>query len=244
MKRYAPLLVAGALLSPLLVLAAPADYIYTPSVTYGEREIDFKMGSSSQRDTPREAAASLGFGYGVTQHWFSEVYVKYKQELNENTKFDAIEWENKFQLTEPGEYPVDLGFLLEIERPMDHDEGWEVKWGPLLQKDFGKVQANVNLLFQRSYHAAQPSTLQFLYQWQLKYRYKPEIEYGVQGFGETGDYDNWAPESEQSHRMGPAIFGKLPLSGHQAIKYNAAVLLGASRAAPDSTFRFQLEYEF
>lgn len=244
MKHYAPLLVAGALLSPLCTLAGPSDYIYTPAVTYGEREIDFKMGSASKADTPHEAAASIGFGYGAKQWWFTEVYLKYKRELNENTRFDAVEWENKFQLTETGQYPVDVGFLLEIERPTNHDEGWEVKWGPLFQTEFGKVQLNANLLFQRSYHAAEPSNMQFLYQWQAKYRWKPEFEFGLQGFGEMGDYDHWLPSDEQTHKLGPAVFGKLPLGGRQAIKYNAAWLLGASKAAPDNTLRLQVEYEF
>ena len=244
MKLHAPLLVAGALLSPLHGFAGPSDYVYTPAVTYGEKEIDFKMGSASKRDTPEEAAASLGFGYGVTQWWFTEMYVKYKRELNENTKYDAIEWENKFQLTETGKYPVDVGFLVEIERPTNHDEGWEVKWGPLFQTEFGKVQLNANLLFQRSYHAAEPSNMQFLYQWQAKYRWKPGFEFGLQGFGDMGTVDNWSPQDEQSHRAGPAVFGKLPLGGRKAIKYNAAWLMGASKAAPDNTLRLQVEYEF
>jgi hypothetical protein len=244
LKIYAPLLVAGALLSPHFCFAGPADYVYTPAVTYGEREIDFKAGTASKKDTPDESAASLGLGYGATQWWFTEVYVKYKRELNENTKFDAVEWENKFQLTETGQYPVDVGFLLEIERPMDHDEGWEVKWGPLFQTEFGKVQLNANLLFQRNYQAVEANNLQFFYQWQVKYRWKPEFEYGLQGFGEMGDYDHWSPQDEQVHKLGPAIFGKLPLGGGQAIRYNAAWLLGASKAAPDNTLRLQVEYEF
>lgn len=243
-KLYATALVAGALLSPLASHAGPSDYVYTPSVTYGEREIDFKMGSADKKDTPVEAAASIGFGYGVKQWWFTEFYLKYKRELNEDTKFDAYEWENKFQLTEAGQYPVDVGFLLEIERPKDHDEGWEVKWGPLFQTEFGKVQLNANLLFQRSYHAAAPSNMQFQYQWQIKYRWLPQFEYGLQGFGEAGDYDNWSQQDEQIHKLGPAVFGKLPLGGGHAIRYNAAWLLGASKAAPDNTLRLQVEYEF
>ena len=244
MKIYAPLLVAGALLSPICTMAGPSDYVYTPAVTYGEKEIDFKMGSASKKDQPVEAAASIGFGYGVTQRWFTEVYLKYKRELNEDTKFDAYEWENKFQLTEIGQYPVDVGFLLEIERPKDHDEGWEVKWGPLFQTNFGKVQFNGNVLFKRNYQAVQANNLQLLYQWQVKYRWLPQFEYGLQGFGEMGDYDKWAPQDEQIHKLGPAIFGKLPLGGRQAIKYNAAWLIGNSKAAPDNTVRLQVEYEF
>lgn len=243
-KIYAAALVAGALLSPISSNAGPSDYVYTPAVTYGEREIDFKMGSADKKDTPVEAAASIGFGYGVKQWWFTEFYLKYKRELNEDTKFDAYEWENKFQLTEAGQYPVDVGFLLEIERPKDHDEGWEVKWGPLFQTDFGKVQLNANLLFQRSYHAAEPSNMELKYQWQLKYRWLPQFEYGLQGFGEMGAYDNWSQQDEQIHKLGPAVFGKLPLGGGHAIRYNAAWLLGASKAAPDNTVRLQVEYEF
>ena len=244
MKFYAPLLVAGGLFSPLFAHAAPADYIYTPAVEYGEKEIEFKAGSARKGADPRESAASVGFGYGAKDWWFTEVYLKYKRENNEGSKLDAIEWENKFQLTETGKYPVDVGFLLEIERPREHSEGWEVKWGPLFQTEFGKIQLNANLLLQRSYRADAPSETQFLYQWQAKYRWLPQFEFGFQGFGEMGKWDHWANDDERSHRAGPAVFGKLPLGGRTAIKYNAAWLLGASSAAPDHTLRMQLEYEF
>jgi len=244
MKCYAPLLVAGALLSPLCAHAGPADYIYTPTVEYGEREIDFKAGSASKDNDPRESAASIGYGVGATEWWFTEVYLKYKKANNTGAKYDAIEWENKFQLTETGKYPVDLGFLLEIERPRDHAEGWEVKWGPLLQTEFGKFQLNGNLVFERKYRAEAMTHTEFLYQWQAKYRWLPQFEYGLQGFGKMGKWDHWDNSDQQSHRAGPAVFGKLPLGEKQAIKYNAAWLLATSKAAPDNTFRMQVEYEF
>jgi len=244
MKSYAPLLVAGALLSPVGAHAGPADYVYTPTVEYGEKEIDFKAGTARNADNPRETAASIGFGYGATEWWFTEVYLKYKRENNEGTRYDAIEWENKFQLTETGKYPVDVGFLLEIERPRDHGEGWEVKWGPLFQTEFGKVQLNGNLLFQRNYQASFSNDTQFLYQWQAKYRWLPQFEVGLQGFGEMGRWNHWARDDARSHRAGPAVFGKLPIGTHQAIKYNAAWLVGLSSAAPDHTLRLQVEYEF
>ena len=151
MKLHAPILAAGILLAPCIVKAGPADYVYTPTVEYGEKEIDFKAGSARKDSDPRESAASIGFGYGATEWWFTELYVKYKRENDQGTKYDAIEWENKFQLTETGKYPVDIGFLLEIERPNEHAEGWEVKWGPLFQTEFGRIQLNGNLLFERNY---------------------------------------------------------------------------------------------
>ena len=244
MKFYAPLLVAGALLSPLLAHAGPSNYVYTPTVEYGEREIDLKYGIAHKGDEPRESAGSIGLGYGATQWWFTELYLKYKHEQGGATHYDAIEWENKFQLTETGKYPIDIGFLLEIERPKDRSEGWEVKWGPLFQTEFGKIQLNGNLLFERKCRAEAPSDTELQYQWQAKYRLMPTFEFGFQGFGEMGKWDNWAPADQRLHTAGPAVFGKIPLGGRQAIKYNAAWLLGTSRAAADHTFRVQLEYEF
>lgn len=244
MKSYAPFLVAGALLSPLSGHAGPADYVYTPTVEYGEKEIDFKAGTSRKDENPRETAASIGFGVGATEWWFTEVYLKYKKANNETTKYDAIEWENKFQLTETGKYPVDLGFLLEIERPKDHAEGWEVKWGPLVQTELGKVQLNGNLLFKRAYRAESSTQTELLYQWQAKYRWMPQFEIGLQGFGAVGKWNNWDAPDQRAHRAGPAIFGKLPLGEKRALKYNAAWLLATSKAAPDQTLRTQVEYEF
>lgn len=244
MKFCAPLLVVVPLLISLCAHAGPADYVYTPSVEYGEKEIDFKAGTARNRDDPRTSAASVGFGYGAREWWFTEIYMKYKREDNEGTKYDAIEWENKFQLTETGKYPVDVGFLLEMERPTNHAEGWEMKWGPLFQTEFGKIQLNANALLQRSYRAEEQSETQFLYQWQAKYRWLREFEFGLQGFGEMGKWNHWATDDARFHRAGPAVFGKLPLAGRQAIKYNAAWLLGTSKAAPDHTFRMQVEYEF
>ena len=79
-----------------------ADYVYTPAVTEGEKEIDFKFGTAKARDGTRTSAATLGLGYGVNSFWFTEVYFKAKRETPDGFRYDALEWENKFQLTEPG----------------------------------------------------------------------------------------------------------------------------------------------
>lgn len=244
MRFHATLLAAGMIVASAWAKAGPADYIYTPTVEYGEKEIDFKAGSARRHGDPNESASSIGFGYGAREWWFTELYLKFKRENYEGSKYDAVEWENKFQLTETGKYPVDVGFLVEVERPQLRAEGWEVKWGPLFQTEFGKVQLNGNLLFERNYRAAFASDTQFQYQWQAKYRWLPQFEFGLQGFGEMGKWNHWAPRDERIHTAGPAVFGKLSLGDHRDIKYNAAWLVGTSRAAPDHTFRMQVEYEF
>ena len=244
MFRNAACAAVAALLPVSAMAFGPADYVYVPGVEYGEREFDFKFGSQKKPREDRLSAASLGFGYGVTQRWFTEIYQKYERAGDEGTHVDAWEWENKFQLTEPGEYPVDVGFVIEVERPKNRTDGYEARFGPLLQTEMGKFQLNGNLLLERHYRAEAQERTEFGYQWQIKYRWQQQLEFGLQGFGELGKWNQWDPADQRSHRVGPAVFGKLPLGNRQAIRYNAALLLGASTGAPRQTFRMQVEYEF
>lgn len=246
-KAWAAPLLSLALLQqvPTSALAGPADYVYLPNVVEGEREIDFKFGTSKLRDGTRESAASVGLGYGVNSFWFTEVYVKAKRETPGNWGYDAIEWENKFQLTETGKYPVDVGLIIEFERPRDRSEGYELRFGPLFQSELTpKLVANLNLLLGKSYRSVTPSRSQLDYQWQLRYRYMPQFEFGAQGFGSLGPWQNWLPSDQQEHKLGPAVFGKIKLDGRSAIKYNAAWLVGANNNTPRNTVRMQVEYEF
>src|SRR3989475_6703234 len=161
--------------------AALSDYVFLPSVSYGEHELAFKPGSARTLDDPRQSAGSLGFGYGVTQRWFTEIYGKYDRLQGEGLRFDAFEWENKFQITEAGEYPVDLGFIVELERPQDRSEGYEMRIGPLFQTEFARVQLNLNLLVERHFQAASPPDTEFGYQWQAKDRWQPRPGDGREG---------------------------------------------------------------
>jgi hypothetical protein len=223
------------------VLAGVADYVYMPAVEYGEKEIDFKTGTAKLQNGDRAQVSSIGFGYGITENWFSEVYFKHERKGSETLSIG--EWENKFQLTETGKYPVDLGLVVEVEAPLNRNEAYELKLAPLLQTEFGKTQLNGNLILERTFGPGEHVT-EMGYQWQAKYRWKPTLEFGLQGFGEMGKWNHWEDSDEQNHRMGPAVFGKFGMGVKKAIKYNAALLFGTSEAAANHTFRMQVEYEF
>lgn len=228
--------------------AGPNDYVRTPTVEQGEKEIDFKWGTQKNKDGSREAATSIGLGYGVNNWWFTEFYAKYKKAPGEANAFDAWEWENRFQLTETGQYPVDVGFLLEIERPTDRSEGYEITYGPLFQTEWGKVQANFNLLVQKHVKASAPFDTELHYQGQIKYRQSEQLEWGAQALGSWGQWNRWSPTAQQEHKIGPALFGKIRMNSAQgsreAIKWNAALLHGTTAGTAQTTFRLQTEYEF
>jgi hypothetical protein len=247
MQRVHRLIAAVALGLPAIASAGPSDYVYEPAVEYGEREIDFKAGTAKLRnDEGRESAASLGFGYGATQWWFTEAYLKYHHEPGNKSQYDAFEWENKFQLTEHNQYFVDVGLITEIEVPR-HEEGYEFKFGPLFQGDAGPVRWNANLLFERIFRGSpdEAHPTEIGYQLQAKYALRRELEVGAQAFGKMGKWNHWDPAHEQDHRIGPAVFGKVKLGeGREALRYNAAWLIGVSDGGPKNTLRLQAEYEF
>jgi len=247
MRSALRLLGAIALGLPAISLAGVDDYVRVPAVEYGEREIDFKYGTAKLKDDEgRLIAGSLGFGWGATPWWFTEAYVKYHKEPGDKTKYDAWEWENKFQITEPNKYFVDVGFFIEIEVPRDRNEGYELVWGPLFQFYTGDLQWNFNPVFERVVRSKQegPHPTELGYQLQVRYPIRGnDFAIGAQAFGDVGKWNDWEPRDEQSHSAGPAIFGRVKLGGREQIKYNAAWLFG-SNAAPRNTFRLQAEYEF
>ena len=225
-------------------IAGPDDYIRLPTVEYGEREIDFKSGVQRNRDGSSESANSLGYGFTPTSYWFTEIYAKNARVPDAGMRFDAYEWENRFQLTQTGEYPVDVGFLLEIERPKDRAEGYELTYGPMFQSEWGKIQGNANFFIQKHVRVTEAFDTELHYQLQLKYRHSERLEWGVQAFGNVGQWNHWNQASAQEFKIGPALFGKIKLGGKQAIKWNAALLTGTTQATPTNTFRLQTEYEF
>ena len=225
-------------------VAGPNDYIRTPTVEYGEREIDFKSGYQRNRDGSSESATSIGYGFTPQTWWFTEFYAKYAKPPGESQSFDAWEWENRFQLTESGKYPVDVGFLLEIERPKDRTEGYEITYGPMFQAEWGKIQGNFNIFIQKHVRATETFDTELHYQMQIKYRNSEQLEWGVQGFGNVGQWDRWNSASKQEFKVGPALFGKIKTGTKEAIKWNAALLVGTTNATPNTTLRIQTEYEF
>ncbi len=152
-----------------------------------------------RRTSRRSRRRAWASATASTEWWFTEFYVKGERE-GLAIAFDAIEWENKFQLTETGKYPVDIGFIAEFELPHDRSEGNEFRFGPLFQTEFDRVQLNFNPLLTNITRAVEGNGTYFGYQWQVRYRWQQTLEFGAQGFGDMGRWDHVAPMSEQSHR--------------------------------------------
>ena len=236
---------AALALVPAARAAEPSDYVLLPTVVEGERAIEIKAGSFSGPGA-RDSAASISLEYAPTSWWVTELYDAWaRDDTATGTHFDAIEWENRIQLTEPGEYPIDWGGVIEVEKPHAAGSGWNLTVGPLIQGQFfDRIQWNFNPLLSRNLGGPSAATTDMGYQVQLKYRLRQTFEYGIQGFGDLGPWYHWTPLQQQTHRLGPAVFGRFSFGGRRSLYYNAGWLFGLVPGAPSDTVRAQFEFEF
>ena len=246
-----------AALCPLLARAEgdPAEYVFSPEVEQGEREIDSKAGIAWDRDGRSSWGGKLGVEYGLTAWWASEATVNFGRPLGESTELLSLEWENRFQLLKSDVHPYVIGALLEVEREHDRDEGYELRYGPLLQSAWGPLQANLNLLFERRLRAKGEQTpTEMGYQWQWRWRRDASFDWGMQGFGALGRWDGWAPSAQQAHVLGPVLFARsFAAAAHgsgddegygELPEFEAGLLFGTGGEAPRVTLRLQAMIPF
>jgi hypothetical protein len=224
-------------------LAGPADYVYRTYDNAGERTSALYAGSTAIKGAARASGASAAFGYGFSESWFSNLYVEYAREGGNNAKYEGVEWQNIFRLTH-GQYAADVGLFTEVARPQASDQGVAITIGPLLETEFGRTQVNLNLLLSRSFSASGDDPVKLSYQWQVRHHWKRLLEPGLQGFGEMGQWNHWDPKQEQSHRLGPALFGTYILDERRSIQYSVAYLFETTNASLQNTVRLQTVFTF
>ena len=227
---------------PALTQAGPASKVYTPQVSYGEWELELRGGAQQWPGQSGDRAQQYvtDIGYGIAPRWFTELAVFYAKMPGNAARIEGYEWENVFQLTEIGEYWMDVGLFAELAHDRLEKKNY-LELGPMFQKEFGRALVNLNLLFKRGLARGREPGTEFEYAWQWKWRGTASFEPGLQGFGSFGRIgDLHAAEN----KLGPAFFGRVLLGAGRALKYDAALLFGTRNGSPDRTLRFQLEYEF
>jgi hypothetical protein len=111
----------------------------------------------------------------------------------------------------------------------------------MFQKEIGPTVANLNLLFEREVGDGASNDTELAYTWQVKWRGREQLEFGLQGLGGLGEIGDLG--DADAHSLGPALFGVKRLRNGDKLSWNGAVLAGVNAAAPDVTVRAQLEYE-
>jgi len=215
--------------------AGPADKVYRPVVDYGEVETELRGGYIKDEDPALNTAQAyvLDMGYGVTPWWFTEVVIETEKNPNDAFEVEEIEWENIFQLSEPGEYFLDYGMFAELKMPLENGLPYAVEVGPMFQKELGPTVNTLNVLAEREFGDNALKETEIGYRLQSRWHSGTPVEFGVQAFGE-----------ENAHLLGPALFGQARFGENNKLKWDAAALAGLTGDAEDFRLRWQLEFEF
>jgi hypothetical protein len=227
---------------PLIAAADPASKVHLPDVVQGEVELELFGGYQWWRgeDDNHERQFVGEIEYGITPWWRTGVGLGTTRVPNESFRLDEIEWENTFLLTEPGQYWLDLALFAELayDYPVRRSA---IAVGPMLQKEIGAFQGNLNFFFERELGRGGEPGAEIKYEWQVKWRGNPRFEPGLQSIGSLGRTNDFGHQTEAN--LGPAFFGQIFTGPRSKLKYDAALLFGLNKNTPDTTVRFQIEYE-
>jgi len=235
----------GAMISPNHSAQAAPFTVYSPNVVKGETEVEYRgfydRDSHEELNTNQQHALSVAHTF--TDYWSSELYAWFENVPGESLEHEAWEWENRFQLTEPGQYWADFGFLAEYEHPA-HDGTKEVALAPIIEKTMGPWVATGNLFFERQFGGDATSGLVLAYAARLKYLMNAKLEPAIEVFGEPGAIDDMSRVNGQEHWIGPALYGEFKTGHKQKLSYSTALLKGVTSASSDWRLVLRLEYEF
>lgn len=221
---------------------AHAFDVDTPYVEQGMAEIELKnrWDSDNRASEDNFRQHVLGVGYGFTSWWSAELEGEWEKEAGHGYSFNATEIENVFQLTDPGEYFLDVGAEVKYEWSHEHQHADEAKALLLLAKQTTQFTHALNVGLSQEVGDYKNRNPEWEAKWMTKYNYLPYFNPGIEYYGEFGEVSHGGDWDGQKHRFGPAIYGKLP-GGFQ---YELGWLIGASKAAEDHAVKLNIEYEF
>jgi hypothetical protein len=232
----------GALvLSCLPALAEVGYYVVVPYSDPGASSVKLRYWTTKLPNRPETVWPEAGFAYGINSRWTTELYATNIGRSIGKSRLDSLNWQNDLLLTQ-GQYPVDVA----VHTTLTHGvgEGNSVEFGPEFQTDVGRTQLNLNLFLERALGKDRTDPTELKYQWQVRHRWMPGLHVGLQGFGELGPWNHWATWAGQSHRAGPALFGRVGLGDRQALEWQAAFLRGSVFTRTGHMFTAQLKYAY
>ncbi len=240
------LLVLSAGIIGLSQEAHATKKIYSPHVEQGELELEYRGGITFDDRATKDDKQKHKFavGYGVTQQWFTEVYGELENHPgsgeDEGLEYSATEWENRFQISEPGEWWADTGFYLAYEFAAENEEADKLEMKLLLEKSIDQWTHRTNLTLEKEIGSDSEEEWEGGASWSTSYRLRPEFEPGVEIHWEYGDFAESRPFEEQEFLLGPVVYGKIGPN----IKYDVGYLFGLSEDSPDGQLKWIFEFEW
>lgn len=222
--------------------------LYSPYVEKGEWELEYFGTRSVDGESGKnnEQQHQFSVGYAVNDWWHVEVYRKYAKEPQAKTKFDQYELENIFQLTEQGEYWLDVGGYFAYEYTPQHSRTDTVETKLILEKDIGRFLNILDINLEKDIGSGPKAGFEPGFLWSSRYNYSKYFDPGFEISSSFNEINRTGSYNAQQHYIGPVAYGKIPLhitGQYDAVKYRMGYLFGVSTAANDGEAVAQIEYE-
>ncbi len=224
------------------VARADNDFIvYSPYVVQGQSEVEtYGFDSVDGRSALNAASGyNISVAHAFTSWWKTEVYVgEFNRDPGGSTHPSGYEFENTFQLTAPGEYWADVGFLASYAYNKQAGLGNSLEFGPLLEKLSGHIDQRLNFVWKRPIGSGDTGSNEFRSAYSISYKinaghatYSPGLE-------------AYYRPNDNANQIGPVLYGELRTNAGSELEYSLGIVFGINQAAPDKTFLARLEYEF
>ncbi|MFV2055817.1 MAG: hypothetical protein ACC707_05080, partial [Thiohalomonadales bacterium] len=225
--------------------AQASDKIYSPYVEYGEFELEYRGHITNDKRPPLDNNEKhrAEIVYGFTEYWSSGLIGVWKKNPGSSLEFDATAWENIFQITDQGQYWVDVGLYLEYELAKDSTSADKVEAKLLLEHPGVKFINTANIILESEIGSNSNDEVEFEILWRTKYRWKKSLELAMEIYSKFGEVGNTGGYDKQNHSIGPVLMGETSFGSQSKFKYEFGYLAGVSDAAADGTWKWLAEWE-
>ena len=150
------LLGLGASMVAPAALADPGYYVVSVYESEGVARADFRYWTVKLKGSSTVIWPEIAVGYGVNKRWYTQVLASYIGSADSATRPSNLQWQNDFLLTQ-GQFDVDLALHTLLVRYYDNG-GNALEFGPAMQTEWGRMRFNANLILERPWGLARPSS--------------------------------------------------------------------------------------
>jgi hypothetical protein len=236
----------------------PFEFEVYPAQTVGHGMIEIESLNSFVADGHDEGDAGTSSGdfpsnhmyrtaveltYGLTDKIEAAAYLNLAHPNGASLQYAGSKYRFRGSLFEQGQLPVDLGWYVELEwnkTPQFDSNELELELKPIIQKDFGPFELDLNPKFVKALVGPDDSKgFEFGYIVGLYCNYRRWLSPGVEFYGGIGLIDDIDPLSEQQHYIFPVLRGELPYG----LEYNVGPGIGLTGGSDPVIMKVNIEFE-
>lgn len=222
---------------------AYADYykVYSPQVEEGEvsAEVNLNYSGDHRSNLDHYLSQVYGIEYGVTSYWATEISGEIEKSSTLSTQLTTLKWENVFVPFKSGEYWMDTGLYLEVEKSVLSHTPDNIEARLLFEKQAYDFVNTVNISLSQNFGPNALAGVDAGADVRSKYHLNDMIEPGVEYYSDLGTLNRDDKFNRQDSSIGPVVQGVIG-----EVKYDTGVLFGVSPTSHDVTFKLNLECGF